>query len=203
MFEKFLGNCKRPNGIYGTIIANMMNKGYAPLSKWAFEVCPLKNGEKVLDVGCGGGGNMVRIMKQCSESQVYGIDYSQTSVECSRKNTEKFSDRCSVSYGDAMFLPYDDNTFDRVVSFESIYFWTDPMKGIQEIMRVLKKGGKIVLASEMTNPEKGKFWTDHCEGMTIYNSQQLAEFLKQAGFVGVKTHTAHKVWCVVEGDKKC
>src|SRR5699024_1995998 len=63
MLKKFLSNCKKPEGKFGKWVVSAMNKGHAPLALWAFEVCPLKDGESVLDVGCGGGGNLVRILE--------------------------------------------------------------------------------------------------------------------------------------------
>ena len=168
MLKKFLSNCKKPEGKFGKWVVSAMNKGHAPLCLWAFEVCPLKDGE---------------------------------SVACSRKVTRKFADRCSILCGDAMRLPYQDDTFDRAVSFESIYFWPDPVRGLKEICRVLKQGGKVMIASEMTDPEKGKFWAKRCEGMTIYTAEQLASFLSEAGFSDVKVHKTRKVWCAVEGVK--
>ena len=202
MLKKFLSNCKKPEGKFGKWVVSAMNKGHAPLALWAFEVCPLKDGESVLDVGCGGGGNLVRILERCPKSRADGIDYSEESVACSRKATKKYADRCSILCGDAMRLPYRDDTFDRAVSFESIYFWPDPVRGLKEICRVLKQGGKVMIASEMTDPEKGKFWAKRCEGMTIYTAEQLASFLSEAGFSDVKVHKTRKVWCAVEGVKR-
>ena len=51
MIKKFLSNCKKPTGKFGKMIVSAMNKGHAPLALWAFEVCTLKDGESVLDVG--------------------------------------------------------------------------------------------------------------------------------------------------------
>ena len=48
MLKKFLSNCKKPTGKFGKMIVSAMNKGHAPLALWAFEVCPLKDGESVL-----------------------------------------------------------------------------------------------------------------------------------------------------------
>ncbi len=69
MLKKFLSNCKKPTRKFGKMIVSAMNKGHAPLALWAFEVCPLKDGESVLDVGCGGGGNLVRILERCPKSR--------------------------------------------------------------------------------------------------------------------------------------
>ena len=201
MIKKFLSNCKKPKGKFGKMIVSAMNKGHAPLALWAFEVCPLKDGESVLDVGCGGGGNLVRILERCPKSRADGIDYSEESVACSRKATKKYADRYSILYGDAMRLPYRDETYDRALSCESIYFWPDPVQGLKEMLRVLKKGGKAILASEMTDPEKGKIWTKRCEGMTIYTADELAALMKKAGFSDIKIHRTRKVWGAVEGIK--
>lgn len=201
MLKKFLSNCKKPTGKFGRMIVSAMNKGHAPLALWAFAVCPLKDGESVLDIGCGGGGNLVRILERCPKSRADGIDYSEESVACSRKATKKYTDRCSILCGDAMQLPYRDESYDRAVSFESIYFWPDPVRGLKEMLRVLKKGGKAILASEMTDPEKGKFWAQRCEGMTIYPAEELGSFMEKAGFSDIKIHKTHKVWCAVEGIK--
>lgn len=201
MIKKFLSNCKKPTGKFGKMIVSAMNKGHAPLALWAFEVCPLKDGESVLDVGCGGGGNLVRILERCPKSRADGIDYSEESVACSRKATKKYADRSSILYGDAMRLPYRDETYDRALSCESIYFWPDPVQGLKEMLRVLKKGGKAILASEMTDPEKGKIWTKRCEGMTIYTADELAALMKKAGFSDIKIHRTRKVWGAVEGIK--
>lgn len=201
MIKKFLSNCKKPKGKFGKMIVSAMNKGHAPLALWAFEVCPLKDGESVLDVGCGGGGNLVRILERCPKSRADGIDYSEESVECSRKATKKYADRCNILCGDAMRLPYRDETYDRALSCESIYFWPDPVQGLKEMLRVLKKGGKAILASEMTDPEKGKIWTKRCEGMTIYTADELAAPMKKAGFSDIKIHRTRKVWGAVEGIK--
>ena len=49
MLKKFLSNCKKPTGKFGKMIVSAMNKGHAPLALWAFEECPLKDGESVRD----------------------------------------------------------------------------------------------------------------------------------------------------------
>ena len=202
MLKRFLENCKRPEGRFGKMVVGAMNNGHAPVSKWALGVFPVTDGEQVLDVGCGGGGNLARILQSCPQSRADGIDYSGASVECSRKTTRKYSTRCSILQGDVMRLPYSGESSDRVVSFESIYFWPDPVKGLAEIRRVLKPSGKVVIVCEMTDPEKGAFWMKRCEGMKIYTAAELRSFLEAAGFSGIKCETAHTVWCALQGVKE-
>ena len=78
MLKKFLKNCKKPEGKFGKWVVSAMNKGHAPLALWAFEVCPLKDGESVLDVGCGGRGNVGRSLEGGPNSRAHGICDSET-----------------------------------------------------------------------------------------------------------------------------
>ena len=89
MIKKFLNNCKKPEGKFGKWVVSAMNKGHAPLALWAFEVCPLKDGESVLDVGCGGGGNLVRILERWPESRAGGIGYLEGSGAWRRQATKQ------------------------------------------------------------------------------------------------------------------
>ena len=195
-------NCKCPRGVFGRLLAKTMNKGHAPLSRWAFSVCPPVDGESVLDIGCGGGGNLLRLLKSCPRSYVMGVDYSETSVACSLRLTSEWRNRCSVICADVMNLPVDSGLFDRAVSFESVYFWPNPVIALTEIARVLKPHGKVTVVTEMSDPQKGKFWTKRCPGMTVYTPEELVSFLEKAGFSDVNVYRTHKVWCAVEGKKK-
>lgn len=201
ILQKFLANCKKPEGKFGAKIVKTMNRGHAPLSNWVFTVCPPTDGERILDVGCGGGGNILRMLERYPNCRVDGIDYSSVSVECSRQILKDHADRCEVICADVAKLPFEDGSYDRVVSFESIYFWQNPVAAMQEISRVLKVGGRLVIATEMSDPVKGKKWADRCDGMTVYTAEQLAAFFEKAGFSDVKVHKTRKVWCVVEGVK--
>lgn len=201
MLKKFLSNCKKPQGKFGKMVAKAMNKGHARLWNWANEIITIEDGEKILDVGCGGGGNMLRMLRQFGNSTVDGVDYSQTSVECSKDSTRDYSERCNVFCADVENMPFADGTYDMVFSLESIYFWNDPVAGLKEIARVLKDGGKAVIVTEMSNPQKAVFWTKRCDGMNIYSPEQLRNFMNKAGFEDINVYTAKKVWCLAEGKK--
>lgn len=201
MLRKFLNNCKKPQGRFGKIVLSAMNAGHAPLSKWALEKLVIEDGMAMLDVGCGGGGTIERILKAHPACRVDGVDYSEASVQKSEEKLRRFGDKCRIYCGDACDLPCADESYDIVVTFESVYFWSDPLKGMQEIFRVLKDGGKVLVATEMCDPEKGKFWTERCENMTIYTSSQLKAFVEEAGFSEIVVHGKKETWCAVEGTK--
>ena len=55
-------------------------------------------------------------------------------------------DRITLLEGDGASLPLPDDTFDAVLSVHNIYFWPEPERTIGEIARVLRPGGRVVLA---------------------------------------------------------
>jgi len=58
---------------------------------------------------------------------------------------KKLEDRLSAVVGRAEAMPFPDNTVDLVVSRGSIFFWDDPVKGLNEVHRVLRPGGKAYI----------------------------------------------------------
>ena len=64
MLKKFLQNCKNPNGKFGYIVLKAMNSGHATVTNWALGLVDWKDGDSILDVGCGGGANIAKLLKK-------------------------------------------------------------------------------------------------------------------------------------------
>ncbi|MCY2991464.1 MAG: class I SAM-dependent methyltransferase [Planctomycetota bacterium] len=81
-------------------------------------------------------GNAVVMLDPNRESLTKGLELARE---------KKIEDRLSAVVGSAESLPFPDNTVDLVVSRGSIFFWDDPIKGLQEVHRVLRPGGKAYI----------------------------------------------------------
>ena len=201
MLRNFLKNCKNPNGWFGYIVLKGMNCGHAPVTNWAFELVNWKDGDSVLDVGCGGGANIARLLKKYPNSRVDGVDYSLQSVLVSRKeNADMLGKRCEIVQGNVMKLPFSNETYDRITAVETVYFWPDLLEALKEIFRVLKFSGEILIVCEMGDPDKGKKWSRNCDGMTIYTATQLKVAIEKAGFMQVQI-VKQGTWIAVIGKK--
>lgn len=119
------------------------------------------NGEKVriLDIGCGIGGSSRFLAKEFLkigvEVETYGVTLSQGQVNRARELTKsaKLENNCFFQVGDALSLPFKED-FDIVWSLESGEHMPDKDKFVSEAYRVLKKGGKIMIATWCTKEEK-------------------------------------------------
>ena len=98
LLSKIFSNTKKPEGFFGKLMVNGMNGGgHAAMANWALSSLQIKEEGQILDIGCGGGGNIARLLKRCPNGTVTGIDYSSVSVEKSKKvNAQAIQDGLAV-----------------------------------------------------------------------------------------------------------
>ena len=129
----------------------------------------LQGNEKVLDVGCGAGLMLIGAAKRLTKGKVIGIDIWQTdeqsenSLEKTRQNVkiEKVEKNVEIKTADAKSLPFPNDSFDIIVSSWALHNLYEPEereKSLREIIRVLKKGGKIALADIRHGQEYAEFF---------------------------------------------
>lgn len=145
------GNPRCPEGDAGRAMLARMNESHARLVDWGLAYLDLHAGDTVLDIGCGGGNTLARMAERVTEGHLTGIDYAETSVEASRTFNAALVDagRMEILHGSVDALPFVDAHFDAVVTVESFYFWPAPEKSLEEVARVVKKGGTFLLLAEI------------------------------------------------------
>jgi len=186
-FKEFFSQCARPEGKWGRVMLRFMNFGHAPLTKWGLSLVHFQMGMKMLDIGCGGGATIKRVISLNPSSKVYGIDISEESVAKAKEVNKEFLDKkVFIQQGSAEHLPYDDNFFDIVTAVETVYFWPNLPQCLQEVKRVLKPEGQFAIIVEVI--QKDSSWTKVVEGMTAYTPEQLKDLLEQAGFCDVQIY---------------
>jgi ubiquinone/menaquinone biosynthesis C-methylase UbiE len=104
------------------------------------------NPRRILDIGTGPGGLLLALRAEFPEAQLIGLDISAAMLDRARRNIRRAAQGRSsggidLVLADAQGLPFDDDTFDVVVSTGSIHHWKDAVAGLSEAHRVLKAGG--------------------------------------------------------------
>ena len=184
----------------GRVMLSFMNYTHGPLTNWGLKLVDIQDGWTMLDVGCGGGFTIRRLLKQSEDAQVYGIDISEESVAKAKKvNAEVLDKQVFVTQGSAEKLPYDDEKFDLVTAVETVYFWPNLPGCLQEVRRVLKPGGKFAILVEVVDSDSK--WTSVVEGMTAYSPQDLKKLLDDAGFTQTEIHRKKPTYATILGCK--
>jgi arsenite methyltransferase len=134
-----------------------------------FSLGEIREGESVLDIGCGGGvDSMIAATMTGPTGTVVGIDMSAAMVERAKKNLS-LTDLKDVSFREssAEDLPFPDQNFDVVISSGVFNLVQDKLKALREVFRVLKPGGRLMMADQVLTgylPEDVKARVDKWAG---------------------------------------
>ena len=200
LLKSFFSQCARPEGTLGRAMLCFMNYTHAPLTNWGLKLVHVQDGWTMLDVGCGGGFTIRRLLNRSKDAQVYGIDISEESVTKARKvNADVLDKQVYVTQGSAENLPYNDELFDLVTAVETVYFWPNLPDCLQEVRRVLKPDGKFAIMVEVVDSDSK--WTNIVEGMTAYTPEQLKTLLDDAGFIKTEIHRKKPTYATIIGVK--
>ena len=198
LLKSLFTNCAHPKGRMGRAMLKFMNLCHAPLTNWGLNLVDIQGGWTMLDIGCGGGATLKRLLKRSKDAQVYGIDISDESVAKARKVNRALLDKqVFIQQGSAVKLPYEDAKFDLVTAVETVYFWPNLPNCLQEVRRVLKPGGHFAIMVEVVDTDSK--WTNVVEGMTAYTPEQLKLFLDDAGFTQTEIYRKKPSYATIIG----
>ena len=122
--------------IYNALPARLLKKPQKKLAQTITE--QIKSGT-IVDVGSGTGYLAIEIAKAAPSAKVWGIDLSKKMVEIARRHAGELSN-VRFEHGNAMNLPFTENSIDFIVSTGSLHHWKHPVKIFDECFRVLKEG---------------------------------------------------------------
>ncbi len=136
-------------------------------------------GERVLDVGCGTGALLGRLLSEAPRRQATGLDLSANMLDKAR---QRLGDRTVLVQGDSEHLPFPDRSFDVVVCCDSFHHYPDPQAVLKEISRVLEPGG-IFLMGDCWLPLPGRLVMNpllrfsHEGDVKIYSRREIEQLL--------------------------
>lgn len=196
---------RKPSGWLGRRVVQAMNLSHAAMTDWGLQQVTVPRNAAILDVGCGGGATVRKLLALAPEGRVVGLDYSSASVAVSRDTNarEIEAGRVHIEQGSVAALPFPDRSYDIVTAVETHYYWPDLPRNLQEVLRVLKPGGAFVLIAETYRG--GPFRLLYELVMPLLRAAFLSDaehrdLLTQAGFIEVETkHLSGKNWIFATG----
>lgn len=170
-----------------------------------FDRLDLRPGQRVLDVGAGFGRHVFECARRGAD--VVALDYAEDEVVETRATLGAMVDAGEIDLarflgvlrGDATRLPFDDDSFDHVITSEVLEHIQDDVSAIAEMVRVLKPGGSFAATVPAWLPEKinwmlsDEYHAPKSVGghVRIYSKTELAAKLRSAGLDLHGTHRAH------------
>jgi ubiquinone/menaquinone biosynthesis C-methylase UbiE len=127
------------------------------MGRWSRQLAPLfvefagvRDGDVVLDVGCGTGSLSSTLARITRAAKIVGVDPSAGFIEAARSQIT--DPRVTIELGDAQDLPYSDASFDRCLALLIVNFIPDAPKAAREMRRVTKPGGVVATAMWDASP---------------------------------------------------
>ncbi|MEM1333214.1 MAG: class I SAM-dependent methyltransferase [Actinomycetota bacterium] len=170
-----------------------------------FDDLGLRPGDRVLDVGAGFGRHVFECARRGAD--VVALDYAEDEVVETRATLGAMVDAGEIDVerfkgvlrGDATRLPFDDDSFDIVITSEVLEHIQNDVAAISEMVRILKPGGAFAATVPAWLPEKinwmlsDEYHAPKSPGghVRIYSKTELAAKLRSAGLVVDGTHRAH------------
>lgn len=193
----------KPQGKAGEFFTLAMNVINFKLYNAVYNFVPKDEGAKILDVGFGNG-DMLKRLSEKLDAQFYGIDISEDMRTASTKANAKAiaEERMFLKTAAVEDIPFEDGFFDTVYTINTVYFWQDPHKALDEVARVLKDGGRFICAfySRDYFERKKSFMS---ENETYYSPKELKELVRGHGFENAKVKVVNAkkfAYCLV-GEK--
>ena len=197
--------CRKPTWLPGRLFLRSMNLSHAGLTKWGLTHTSIQPTDTILDVGCGGGRTIGTMANAASRGQVFGVDYSATSVEVAQRVNAGAIDagRVGVQQASVSALPFPAATFDLATAVETHYYWPDLVSDLREIRRVLKPDGRVVLIAEAYRGRRADWLyrpVMRLLGAEYLTADQHRAALESAGYTNVQVHTEpSKGWLCAVG----
>lgn len=192
-WKEVAAQLRKPENENGLVTAARMEQNNGGMISETIKALTLQSGEAVLELGFGNAAHVKQIFAAAPNAHYNGVDISATMVQLAGEINKEY-----VTDGKAVFtltngqaLAYHDNSFDKIFTVNTLYFWEQPAAYAAEIYRVLKPGGKFCLCfADARFMEKLPFVQ---YGFTLYSLAQATDLLTGAGFTNVQPQLQHEV----------
>jgi ubiquinone/menaquinone biosynthesis C-methylase UbiE len=143
----------RPEGVFGGLLLKLLNRVNAEMNRAVLADLPPRPGDRVLEIGFGGGDLMASVLKT-PVSSAAGVEVSGPALVAGGRRfaAEIATGRLSLVQAGVEAMPFGDGAFDRVYSCNTLYFWPDLSRPLAEIRRVMAPAGRLAIGHVRVPP---------------------------------------------------
>jgi len=182
--KKFIAaQLRKPSGLFGRLVTvRLLNLVNMPMNTLVLEILQLQPDDHVLEVGFGGGDLIARMARIVTRGHITGVDFSNDALEVCRKRFDALIRIGIIELHCASVdaLPFDANTFTKLCTVNTIYFWRDPLAALSQIHRVLKKEGTLLVCFRPRVVMEKQAISRH--GFRLFEPEEVKSLLLAAGF---------------------
>jgi ubiquinone/menaquinone biosynthesis C-methylase UbiE len=182
LYKSVAHQLRKPHGAFALTIGEKMNESNAQMNRWAIEQIKPQPKQQILEIGMGNGLFVQEILNQDASIQYTGYDFSAPMINAAIQNNEEM-----VSKGRAQFhlidveeMPILPEFFDTVFTVNTLYFWSNPSKVLNNIHQTLKPSGQLTIAIRPKSVMQLYPFT--AWNFTLYSKEELVVLLNKHQF---------------------
>lgn len=171
-----------PSGENGIEMANVMNETNIVMTQETLASLQLNPNENILELGHGNCRHLCDILDNCEDLNYTGLEISETMHSEAEKINQNFIENKTACFHlyDGNKIPFDDNSFDKIMTVNTLYFWNNPLELLNEIHRVTKPDGLFVIAFIKASYMKTlPFVKDR---FTAYSNQDMKTLVEKSNY---------------------
>ncbi|WP_284464358.1 class I SAM-dependent methyltransferase [Chryseobacterium sp.] len=178
-------NLANPQGEKGIEIGEMMNATNIGMTLESIRTLLIEDNQHILEIGHGNAGHLKSLLNLAQDLKYTGVDISETMHNEAKKLNKEFQTKADFVLYEGKKLPFEDQTFDKIFTVNTVYFWENPVEFLNESYRVLKDNGTFVLTFGQRDFMEKLPFTAY--DFTLYNNDEMEELVSQSHFKRMKT----------------
>lgn len=183
-------NLRQPKGLLGKLVGVLMNKGNDFMNRYTINILKPEKDDHILEIGFGNGKYISEIAQKAHHGLVAGIDFSETMVKEAQKRNKALikQGRVDIKLGEVSRIPFDNDSFDKVFTVNTIYFWPNPEADLKEIQRILRPNGKLIISFRSKEKMEKLAFTKNT--FRLFEPNEVAQLLLNAGYINIHISSA-------------
>lgn len=180
----------------GRLGALLMARIGGPMHEWAIDLLDPQPGDHVLEIGPAHGALIQRMAARVPEVQLAGVDPSADMVRLATRRNQTLAGegRLDIRHGSVSAIPFNGGSFHGVVTTNTVYFWPDLDADLDQVVRVLQPGGRLVIGFRAGRDEMDEWHVASNGGSGTPSSLSIVGLRNRcavAGLVNLRARLRH------------
>jgi SAM-dependent methyltransferase len=180
--QEIASQLKHPTGEKGLEMAKMMQETNSNMISHSIRHLNISQENTILELGHGNASHVPQLFEESPKLKYYGLEMSELMFERARRINRNFVSQKQAFFSlyDGNIIPFEKETFDKIFTVNTIYFWQEPEKLIAEIFRVLKPKGNFCLTFAEESFMKTLPFTQY--EFELYSTEKVQNLITKTAF---------------------
>ncbi|MEY8845850.1 class I SAM-dependent methyltransferase [Bacillus safensis] len=196
MIQSWIGKQMRePKGLFSKWVARYMEKNHHNINEWTLQLLNIQENDRILEIGTGRGITLSKVAEKLDRGKVYGVDASRHMIKYAKRKHKKLAeqDKAVITLGKAEQLPFEDRSFNKLFTVQTIYYLKDIEQVMKEVYRVLQVDGEVFLSfqkQELIQEQK------RSTSFSSYSEQEISHLFSAYHFREVSVYHYDTYICI-------